>query len=492
MVGESNGRLDVGKSPEDGSPEDAEAAGTISHFDLEEIRRIALFGFDTLATRQRLLVHLGAGCSQCSGQLSLLAQGWASPLHPSDAASRDPLVGAVLRRLQVIRQELEPGSLRPVHEFWARREEQPFAFLRLMVEEGRHVCLEGEAERSMGLIELVLQDLERCRRLWLLVKRIPTLQAAPLPLALADLVGLALAHFGDEYVQRGDQGQGMEHYRRATEHLSAGTVAEVLACSTDAGCDLDRAVRDAEGSGNAGLEILATFFEIEAELETARGLYSRALELLVMVERLLVFCTIPGRRAEARVRRASVLLQLEDSRQARDLLIETKQEALLCGYPRLALEVIHQLVAAEVQEQRYLEARELLAEHDALYRRRATDWMAAQREWMLGLIALNLQGFGVLAARHLLKASKDLWMLGSEDEAFQVLDPLIRMYLEQRDVAGLKDLSPQIEGLMGSEKWRQSMEVQLRSYLQRAEQLGLDLPWLKVLLGWEWPPETIH
>lgn len=457
---------------------------TAAHLRREELRQAAEDGLESSELRRRLLVHLGGACEICEKRIRAMGETWPAARDPSEASVRDPLLGAFLRRLQVSGRDLEPGALRPVHEFWARFQGRPRAFLRLMLEEGRHVNLEGLVEKTVELVEEELRDLEQWGRF--------EAGRAPFRGSVSDLLGLCRVHLADELAHRGDLVAASEQCRRAGEDLATGTAAAVLECSVDPRCDLDRELRRARVMGNEGLEILATRLEVEAELALARSLPAQALESLQVAERMLAFCTIPGRLAETRVRRASVLLRLDHSREARDLLLGLQSEARASGHTRLVLEVIHQLAAAEVQELRYLEARDLLDANAALYQQSASDWMAAQREWMLGLIALNLQGFGELAARHLLRASKDLWRLGSEDEAFQVLDPLVRIYLEQRNAAYLEGLSPQIERLLGSDRWRQPMERNLRRYLQRAEQLGLELPSLKILLGLDLPPDVVN
>ena len=464
----------------DGSRPDELAA----HLEPDEMARAVEKGLGSPELRRRLLVHLGSSCAVCEERLRDLAGSRGKPWDPSAISVRDPLLGALLRRLQVLGNDLEPGALRPVHEFWARFQGRPRAFLRLMLEEGRHVNLEGLVEQTVELVEDERRDLE----LW---ARLEAGGGSP-PGAVADLLGLCRVHLADELIHRGDLATAAEQCRMAGEILATGSAGAVLASMADARRDLDEEIRGAQDLGNEGLEILATRLEVEAELALARRLPWQALDALQAAERLLAFCTIAGRAAETRVRKASVLLQLEDSRGARDLLIGLQDETRGSGHARLRLEGVHQLAAAEVQEKRYFEAWTLLDENAALYRLAAGEWMTAQREWMLGLIALHLQGFGETAARHLLRASRDLWRLGSEDEAFQVLDPLIRIYLEQQNAALLDALSPQIERLLGSERWRRPMERNLRRYLHRAEQLGLELPALKVLLGWEPPSGSVH
>ncbi len=455
-----------------------------AHLGRDELEQAVENGLESPQLRQRLLIHLGRSCAVCEERVRDLAESRARQVDPSAISVRDPLLGALLRRLQVLGNGLEPGALRPVHEFWARFQGRPKAFLRLMLEEGRHVNLEGLVEPTVELVEDERRDLEQ----W---SRLEAVGGSP-PDAASDLLGLCRVHLADELIHRGDLATAAEQCRRAGEILAKGSAGAVLAGMADARRDLDDDIRRAQDLGNEGLEILATRLEVEAELALARRLPWRALDALQAAERLLAYCTIPGRVAETRVRRASVLLQLEDSRGARDLLIGLQDEIRASGHTRLRLEGVHQLAAAEVQENRYFEAWALLDQNEALYRLSAGEWMLAQREWMLGLIALHLQGFGEVAARHLLRASRDLWRLGSEDEAFQVLDPLIRIYLEQRNAALLDALSPQIEGLLGSERWSQPMERNLRRTLRRAEKLGLDLPSLKILLGWEPPSGSVH
>ncbi len=321
--------------------------------------------------------------------------------------------------------------LRPSHgHALCRAEHDSPAFTRLVLEESRWQALTHHGV-AVGVARAALAA--ACE------PGLPELT----PAGARQLRGLALAHLADARRGAGELCEAERLFLQAEEELGS----------------------------RSDPEIGATFWELRSDLARACGQHHLELYLLRQAEELLENCEIPGRQGESLVRQATILLRF-GGRPAAVMLRRALLEIEAQRYPRLRLEALHQLVAAEVGSGRYREARGCLTEAAPLYAAWADPVLLAQRCWLEGVTHLGL-GEHAAAAAPLRESVDRLRGLGSVLDTAMALTDLGRLYVLAQRHGDLRALLSELVSLLRSPERARLRDAQLREIHRIATKKGL-------------------
>lgn len=407
--------------------------------------------------RRHALSHFGHGCADCWWSLEQLAATWTDDDVGLEnlglvGCAGAPVEQALDRCLAFLapRAEHAPSggvTLRLVHRYVLEKacrlpagDSKGLAFRRLVLEECRHRGLAGAPHR-LERMRAAIRELED-----------PWLEAR-LPEAVRGLETLGWIYLADEC--------------RIT-----GLVIEAVEFLVKARRLLDRNPYDKE--------IYATYFEVKADLARARGNAAGGLDLLAGAEKLLEGCEIPGRLAETRLRLGLLRMRFGDPQRAVQAFQDALEQIPSELHPRLRLDALHHLAAAEIVRGRYDAARGVLVRseseiHDG-------DLVRARRAWLWGVVYLHAKE---VAAEGMLRQAVDLFRkIGLGADAARALTDLGHFYvLDQRHDEMRRVTLELVEMLENSEtpalsqRWRQAIVERARAFgLESALLTGLEKP----------------
>lgn len=232
-------------------------------------------------------------------------------------------------------------------------------------------------------------------------------------------------------------------------------------------------------------EIHATYYELEADLALTEGDFLQALDSLYLAEEMLTDCRIPGRRAATRVRLGLARARFADPEGAIGEFRAALRELPPGTRPRLRLEALHHMAAAEVRCRRFAEARRTLEKAGPLYANHAPGTIQAERAWLWGVVHLGEQE--TVPAEEKLRMALTLFeSQGRVADAARTLIDLGRLFKLVENPAKLAWATLRFVALTDRPEARELSREKRLAILRYARRCGFDLECdLRRLLGEE-------
>lgn len=411
-----------------------------SHIEPGEVSDALWHGFGDSERRRQVFLHFWAGCPSCHERLK--AEGEPPRTGPP---SEDPLV-LTLRAWLAVRDGPEDvlRSLWPTprHVLEGAPDERS-RFRRAFVELGYEAATHRPPQEALEILKSVLRDVSE-----------PRIEPSE---ELHDLRGLALAYLAEAFQVRRDFLQADEHFGRAEEEL---------------------------GKGSGEPEVLATVYELQADLLQAQGAGDEALRRLESAGRLLARTeTFSGRLSEHLVRKAIALHRAGDSKAA-ETFAEARSTLAASGVraPRLEIEIVHRLAGMDVAEGRFEKALGRLREIEPLYREFPTELVDVQRRWLEGTSLFRL-GRYTEAEGPLVEALRGYYRLQLWEGATYAFLSLGQLFAVTGQMRRFEDFEEEFVSLLWSPVHVRNTLERLRRAVRIAKELEIRVPQLHEALA---------
>jgi tetratricopeptide (TPR) repeat protein len=417
------------------------------HFDSQEwIQALSSGRFDSSERHVTARHVVVKGCKHCLAALQEVVK--QSELLGDEEKKTDSIALTLRDWVRMRQQMSRVKDFHPAYGYWLDRQhfkpvDDPVpdrGLLRAILERGRQTTIE-DPNQAVVATWRALEDVVDAN------------------FSFEDKLGYDLCALAQTYCA--------EAYQRVRKHY------EASACL--------RAAEEYSAKGSGDREIRGSLLEVQAVVAPWDTVLDPATALQEAVK-LFADCPIPGRRSEVRLRYGIALMARGWSEAKTELRIAL--EALPPPddvYPRLRLEILHHLAAAEAQSGDFKGTLRHLALAEELYRQHPLEPMATQRQWLIGVSYFHT-GRIAQAEAPLRQALDSYYELCEWDGAVHAMLSLGKLFVVEKRFKEFLQLEQEFSGLIQSVTADEQAITKLREAVRLGDERGVQLRYLQETL----------